>query len=220
MGMLAAFAIGMSVQGAVFASPATQSNTGKTTTTVPNEKANIAQLKSIFMTHFTARLGVTSAQLDAALLGAVNDTATQAVKDGLATQEDINGAVKTAQGGFLAFLDQGFSVDKRVDKGNAKIDDSIGFNPKDALFQSAAAALGITQDQLRTELTSGKSFADVASAHGVTVDALKSAILTAVKAACDAAVAANKTTQTESDSIYADFSSHINDIVTMIPNRK
>lgn len=47
------------------------------------------------------------------------------------------------------------------------------------LFQAAADFIGITVDQLRTEMGTDKSMADVAVAHGKTRDALIAALSTA-----------------------------------------
>jgi len=50
------------------------------------------------------------------------------------------------------------------------------------LFQAAAGFIGITVDQLRTEMGTDKSMADVAVAHGKTRDALIAALTTAESA--------------------------------------
>src|SRR3954447_15847344 len=57
-------------------------------------------------------------------------------------------------------------------------------------LDAAATYLGLTEAQLRTQLESGKSLADVAKAHGKTVDGLVQALVDAAKTKLDAAVAA------------------------------
>ncbi|MCW5851392.1 MAG: DUF2680 domain-containing protein [Anaerolineae bacterium] len=57
-----------------------------------------------------------------------------------------------------------------------------------------AKALGMTAQDLMTELKAGKTLADVAQAKGVSQDALKQAIANAQKAAVDAAVTAGRLT--------------------------
>ena len=57
---------------------------------------------------------------------------------------------------------------------------------------AAAAYLGVTPVALRTELRSGKSLAQVATAKGKSVDGLKTALVAAIKTKVDAAKAAGK----------------------------
>ena len=60
------------------------------------------------------------------------------------------------------------------------------------LLPAAAAYLGVTPVALRTELGSGKSLAQVATAKGKSVDGLKTALVAAIKTRVDAAKAAGK----------------------------
>jgi hypothetical protein len=60
------------------------------------------------------------------------------------------------------------------------------------LLPAAAAYLGVTPVALRTELRSGKSLAQVATAKGKSVEGLKTALVAAIKTRVDAAKAAGK----------------------------
>ena len=60
------------------------------------------------------------------------------------------------------------------------------------LLPAAAAYLGVTPVALRTELRSGKSLAQIATAKGKSVDGLKTALVAAIKTKVDAAKAAGK----------------------------
>jgi hypothetical protein len=60
------------------------------------------------------------------------------------------------------------------------------------LLPAAAAYLGVTPVALRTELRSGKSLAQVATAKGKSVDGLKTALVAAIKTKVTAAKAAGK----------------------------
>jgi hypothetical protein len=60
------------------------------------------------------------------------------------------------------------------------------------LLPAAAAYLGVTPVALRTELRSGKSLAQVATAKGKSVDGLKTALVAAIKTKVDAAKATGK----------------------------
>ncbi len=60
------------------------------------------------------------------------------------------------------------------------------------LLPAAAAYLGVTPVALRTELRSGKSLAQIATAKGKSVDGLETALVAAIKTKVDAARAAGK----------------------------
>jgi hypothetical protein len=68
-----------------------------------------------------------------------------------------------------------------------------------AIVESAAGALGITPDELRGELRSGKSIADVADERGVSLDDVKTPITSDMQAKLDQAVANNRITQQQAD---------------------
>ena len=80
-------------------------------------------------------------------------------------------------------------------------------------LDAAATYLGLTQAQLRTQLESGKSMADVARAKNKSVDGLVSALVDAAKKKLDSAVAAGQLTQKQADSILSDLKSHVTDFV-------
>jgi hypothetical protein len=66
-----------------------------------------------------------------------------------------------------------------------------------------ARYLGITPQELRTELRSGKSLAQVATAHGKTVEGLVDAITAKAKERLDKAVANGKLTRQRAEEILA-----------------
>ncbi|MBU6242218.1 MAG: hypothetical protein KJS66_10565 [Acidobacteria bacterium] len=78
---------------------------------------------------------------------------------------------------------------------------------------AVAKALGLTADELRTELQSGKSLADVAKAKGVDVETVKAAITADVKAHLDEEVASGEHTQAEADEKLSELATRLDDIV-------
>ena len=80
-------------------------------------------------------------------------------------------------------------------------------------LDAAATYLGLTEDQLRTQLESGKSLADVAKAQGKSVDGLKQAILSQVQSKLDQAVKDGELTTAQRDQMLADLKAHIDDLV-------
>jgi hypothetical protein len=79
--------------------------------------------------------------------------------------------------------------------------------------EAAAAYLGLTPAELRAQLESGKTLAQVAAEQGKSVDGLKAAILAGAKTDLDAAVAAGKITAAQEQKMLADLESHIDDLV-------
>ena len=82
-----------------------------------------------------------------------------------------------------------------------------------AAADAVAKVLGMTADELKTELQSGKSLADVAKAKGVDVEKVKAAIAADVKAHLDEEVASGEHSQAEADQKLANLTSRLDDIV-------
>jgi cytochrome c553 len=82
-----------------------------------------------------------------------------------------------------------------------------------ALVAAVATYLGVTPTELRTELRVGKSLAQIATAHGKTVAGLKSAILAAVKAKLDKAVASGRLTGAQEQALLDRVSAHLDRLV-------
>ena len=80
-------------------------------------------------------------------------------------------------------------------------------------LDAAAKALGITADQLMTDLRNGKSIADVAKAKSVDVNKVIDAIVSDAQSAIDAAVKDGHLTQDEATNLKKDLKAHITDLV-------
>jgi polyhydroxyalkanoate synthesis regulator phasin len=81
-------------------------------------------------------------------------------------------------------------------------------------LDAAATALGITTDELRTQLEAGSTLADVAAAEGVDVQTVIDALVADVKAHLDEEVTEGDLTQAEADTKLADATTRITDGVT------
>lgn len=79
--------------------------------------------------------------------------------------------------------------------------------------QAIATYLGLTNDQIRTQLQSGKTLAQIATAQGKTVSGLEDAIVSDAKTHLGAAVAAGKMTATQEATMLADITAHVDDRV-------
>ena len=79
--------------------------------------------------------------------------------------------------------------------------------------EAVATALGITVEELKTELSSGKSIADVAKAKNVDIAKVISAMTAQMKAHLDEEVASGEHTQAEADAKLAEFTARATKMV-------
>jgi len=77
----------------------------------------------------------------------------------------------------------------------------VRFNIGQEVMNAAAQKLGMTAQELMTELRNGKTLTDVATEKKVSADDLKAAIVTAVDAKLDQAVKDGNLTQAQADQI-------------------
>ena len=78
---------------------------------------------------------------------------------------------------------------------------------------AAATYLGLTPDELRTQLKDGKTLAQIAAAQSKSLDGLKAAILAGAKERLDQAVAAGKLTAAQEQTMLDRLQEHLDDIV-------
>jgi hypothetical protein len=148
-----------------------------------------------------AQLGVQPQALSNALKKALENRVDAAVADGRLTK---------AQGGALK---------QRIESGQAPLFMGPGFGGHGPFdhhlgdLDAAASYLGLTEDQLRTQLRSGKTLADVARAQGKSVDGLVDALVAAAKQHLDEAVADGRLTKAQEDQILSDLKQRITDRV-------
>ena len=81
------------------------------------------------------------------------------------------------------------------------------------LLDTAATYLGISVADLQADLKSGKSLADEATAKGKTADGLVSALTAQAKTNLDAQVTAGEITAAQEQTILADVTKHMTDLV-------
>ena len=79
--------------------------------------------------------------------------------------------------------------------------------------EAVATALGITVEELKTELSSGKSIADVAKAKNVDIAKVIAAMTAQMKAHLDEEVASGEHTQAEADAKLAEFTARATEMV-------
>ena len=143
-------------------------------------------------------LGVDPGKLSDALKQALQKQVDAQVTAGKLTQEQADAIKKRiADGTQPIFGGPGFGgPGKHFRHGGPGFGPGRGFGGHAiaAGVEELATYLGLKPEELRTQLMSGKSLADIAKAQGKTVDGLKTAITDAVTKRLDAAVTAGKIT--------------------------
>lgn len=141
------------------------------------------------------RLGITSERLQAAFKASLAARVDAALAAGKLTPEQAVKLKERIAGAKGLGLDvkRGFAAKQQA------LLKRVGAKAKS--LGAAADYLGLTREELRAELRSGKSLAQVASAQGKTVDGLVAAILAPVKERLSKAVAAKRLTQQRADEL-------------------
>ena len=151
------------------------------------------------------QLGVTPSELSAALKSALEKRVDAAVAAGRITKA------------------QGDEMKQRIESGDFPL---FGFGHGPGTFEhhemfggldAAAAYLGLTEDQLRSQLESGKSLADVANAHGKSVGGLVQALVADAKKHLDDAVAEGHITKAQETDMLSHLEQGIRAMVNGTP---
>jgi hypothetical protein len=183
--------------------------------------ADVEKYANALVANFASRLGVDQARLNSAFTAAANDTVDQAVRDGKVTQDEATKIKLLASSGLSGVLMALPSVSSG-EKGMAVSDDSGIAVLKmsgavDSLWNAAATTIGISREQLQSEQQAGKSIAEVAQAHNVSLQKVKDAVLAAARAAISSQVQAGKLTQAQADKINSDLPTLLDQLLNNKP---
>jgi len=149
-------------------------------------------------------LGVSPSELSSALKSALEKRIDAAVAAGRLTEA------------------QGNELKRRIESGDFPLFGAPGFGPGHGGFEhhemfggldAAATYLGLSEDELRSELASGKSLAGVAKAEGKSVDGLVDALVADAKKHLDEEVSEGDLTQEQADAMLAEIRQRITDMV-------
>jgi hypothetical protein len=145
------------------------------------------------------RLGVTPTALQNAFKAALKDQVEAAVTAGTLTRAQADAIeARIASGEMPAFGGPGGPGG--MHRGGEKL-------------AAAATYLGLTEAQLRTQLESGKTPADVAKAQGKSVDGLVTTMVDAEKAELDQAVQSGRLTAAQEQQILTQLNQRVTDMV-------
>jgi transposase-like protein len=147
-------------------------------------------------------LGVEPSKLSAAIKKAMEGRIDAAVADGRLTKpqgEELKQRIESDE--FPLFGPPAFER---------------GFAPPHPFFHgldAAATYLGLSEQELRNRIESGKTLAEIAKAQSRSVDGLKAAMRKDVQAKLDAAVKAGRLTKVEAQQALEDLDRRLDDVV-------
>ncbi len=197
------------VSAALVAAPLTwgivSAQTGSTSpaATAAKQATNYA---NVFISKLAGALGITEDKLNAGIKTAGTATIDEALKNQDITKTQADAMKLQVQNGNSPFLggDRGFGghgFGPGGDRGGMRGmgGPGMGGDFRVATLEAAAKALGTTATDLETQLRSGKTLTEIATAKNVPVKTVQDAILAALKTQLDAEVKAGRITQAMAD---------------------
>lgn len=166
----------------------------------PRTGAAGANLYQDFIARFAANLGVEQDKVTAALDATKKQMLDEAVQSGRLTQEQAD-KMASRKGADLGWIG-GFHGEKHPPGNRGGKTFMMG--------KDAATILGITSDQLKAELQSGKKFDQIIADHGMTLDQFRQKMLEAKKEALEKAVSDGKMTREQADKIIEKMNQRTN----------
>lgn len=148
------------------------------------------------------KLDVSPSELRDALEAGQEAQLDQAVKDGKLTQEQADAIKKRMQ-------DSGLVLGGPGGRGHGGPGGPGGPHGGREMFDEAAKALGLSEDELHQQLESGKTLAQIAKAQNKSLDDVKAAVKKAALARLDQAVKDGKLTDAQRDQIAKDLDDRI-----------
>jgi hypothetical protein len=149
----------------------------------------------------------------------IDDAAEQLGVQPSALRDALKTALKNRLDGAVAAgrlsAEQADELKSRIDAGDFPLLGGFDHRGPHAHLglDAAASYLGVTEAELRSELESGKTLADVGRDRDKSVDGLISAMTDALKARLHAAVEAGRVTRAQADEILADAEERLTDLV-------
>ena len=156
----------------------------------------IAAAYQNFVSKLATNLGLEQSQVSTALETTRNQMVDEAVQQGKMTQEQAD-KIKSQQG-MGGFYGIGPMVGHRAEgKGTGNSQGMMPFKGK--RLEGPASILGMTVDQLQTELKSGKKLSQLVTEHGLTQEQFNQKMLEYEKQQINQAVTDGKITQEQAD---------------------
>jgi hypothetical protein len=160
--------------------------------------------RQAFLNDVAARLHVTPQQLSSALNGAFTDQLQAAVRAGKLTQAQADALKQHLKQGSAPALPLPF-----FPPGAPKRFFGLGPFGEPGAVPAAASYLGLTTAQLAQQLSSGKSLAQIATAHGKSVNGLEQAMIAPIRTKLDKLVANKMLTSAQEQKILSRLSARV-----------
>jgi hypothetical protein len=167
------------------------------------------QQQDAFYNGVASHLGISPDALKDAIKQTRIDQINQAVKDGKIDQDRANRMIQAIQSG-QGMMHPGGPAGQGQRQGRPEMRGGA---------MLAASALGLTPEQLRTEMQGGQSLAQVAQAHGVSRDDLKTKLIAAQKARLDQAVANGQLTADQEQQVSSRFAANLDKMIDFVPGQ-
>ena len=168
------------------------------------QNAQKTNYSSVFLGKLASALGVTQDKLAAGIKTAGNATIDEALKNQDITKTQADRLRQDVTNGRVPFL--GGMGGPRDGMGGPGPRGGFGGRGMGGpgfagfmVFDAAAKALGLSSDQLRSELQSGKTIPEIAKAKNISEKTVRDAALAALKTQLDADVKAGRLTQAQAD---------------------
>ena len=149
-----------------------------------------------FVSHFASDLGSSQAKVDAAFQKAVGQTLDDEVKNGVMTQAQADAIKQKVAGQAPCAL---------LPSAASKSPGAAPAAYKQALLSAAASSLGITDQQLKTDLAQGMTLSQIAAAQNppVTEDQFRTRLIAKLTPLLDGAVANKQLTPAQEQAIIS-----------------
>ena len=176
----------------------------------PQQPTARQERRGAFLERVANLLGIDASRLQDAIKQAQLDIVNEALADGRITEERADKARQRIEDG------RGPGLRQRVQEGAQGRRHERRARIRGAIIEQSATAIGITPEDLKTDLRGGSSIAEVASANGVAVDDVKAALLDAATQKLDQAVTNDRIDQAKADEMLEKLSANLDTLL----NRK
>jgi hypothetical protein len=195
---LAAGAVAVAGAAVVVTASASGMSIGLLASTAPVSKdsSTSSAVCGSFMKHFAVEIGKSQAEINSAFQKAVADTLADEVKSGQITQAQADALKQKLAGQTPCTLPSSIGRPGAGDKGPL-----VGFLQQ--YTSAAAAALGISETQLKTDLKNGQSLSQIAAAQKVSEADFRTRLIANLKPALDKAVTDKKLSAAQEQKIIA-----------------
>lgn len=165
----------------------------------------MATLCQDFAAKLAANLGIDQDELTSAIDTTKQQMLDEAVQEGKITQEQADRIAARKDGGFCGF---GFNDGRMGNKGKIKM--GIEGRSGGRNLDDMANILGLTSEELKTELESGKNMQDILTGHGLTAEEFRQKMQEQREAQIARDVADGKITQEQADKMLQNRGPRIN----------